>query len=203
MARCCDRYAAEFIPDYRRGFLERMVKTSKTTKARLLHYFPPESNDSTSSTSSSDTAASEGSDEDSWCATHLDDGCLTALTSALFVDESSPLPTLGGGSTPKLPALHTSPDPSAGLYIKSRKDNVVKVNIPSNCLAFQTGEALQLITGGAFKAVPHFVRGPKTSGHVARNTLAIFMQPNLDEIIDTRTGLTFGEFANAIAEQNT
>jgi hypothetical protein len=32
-------------------------------------------------------------------------------------------------------------------------------NIPKDCLAFQTGEALQLITRGKFMAVPHFVKG--------------------------------------------
>jgi hypothetical protein len=32
-----------------------------------------------------------------------------------------------------------SPDPSAGLYIRSRTDEIVKVNIPKDCLAFQTG----------------------------------------------------------------
>lgn len=82
---------------------------------------------------------------------------------------------------------------------------MVKVDIPSDCLAFQTGEALQLITSGAFKAVPHFVRGPQLAScgarSVARNTLAVFMQPNVDDVIEKSSGMTFGEFAN-IAVQN-
>ena len=60
------------------------------------------------------------------------------------------------------------------------------MNIPKDCLAFQTGDALQLITRGAFKAVPHYVRGPapNKAGKIARNTLAVFTQPNLWEKVD-------------------
>jgi hypothetical protein len=62
-----------------------------------------------------------------------------------------------------------------------------------------------LITSGAFRAVPHFVRGPRYEAGdvkaVARNKLAIFMQPNVDEVIDKTSGMTFGEFAN-MAVQN-
>jgi hypothetical protein len=50
----------------------------------------------------------------------------------------------------------------------------MKVNIPADCLAFQTGSALELITGEALKAVPHFVRGPNAAGTgLARNTLTV------------------------------
>ena len=216
VARACDQYATKYVEGYDPGYLERMVKTSSTTKARLLHYFPPPAALSSASASpmsttnsSSDAAQSEGDDDmDSWCATHLDDGCLTALTSALHIDESSSFPPITSALFPSLPTLVTSPDPSAGLYIRSRTSNVVKVDIPSDCLAFQTGEALQLITGGAFKAVPHFVRGPKVwagqdrSINVARNTMAIFMQPNVNDVIERSSGMTFGEFANISVEKH-
>ena len=45
--------------------------------------------------------------------------------------------------------------------------------------AFQTGEALQLLTGGRLAATPHFVSGnPGTSeqGQVSRETFAFFLQ---------------------------
>ena len=37
----------------------------------------------------------------------------------------------------------------------------------------------------------------------ARNTLAIFMQPNIDEVIDRSKGITFGEFANIAVHNHT
>ena len=59
VARACDKYAEANIEDYQKGFLEHLVKTSVSTKARLLHYFPsPE-------TSSAASDASSG-DEDDW-----------------------------------------------------------------------------------------------------------------------------------------
>ena len=60
-----------------------------------------------------------------------------------------------------------------------------------------------MITGGALKAVPHFVRGPNAVGAgVARNTLAVFTQPNLGEIVDIKTGMTFGEHIRTSDEKN-
>jgi isopenicillin N synthase-like dioxygenase len=200
VARNVDLYASKHIPDYQTGYLEHIVRTSHTPKARLLHYFPP--TEATSPASSAASPTSEGSDLDSWCATHLDDGCLTALTSALYIDESKPLPTLTAGSFPSLPILPTSPDSNAGLYIQSRDGKVVKVDIPADCIAFQTGEALQMITDGKFKAVPHFVRGPSGVDKVARNTLALFMQPDIDEVIDKKNGTTYGQFVEMIVQRH-
>ncbi len=130
--------------------------------------------------------------EDSWCAAHLDHGCLTGLTSAIYIDESShllpsqsssfpshhssaqppaqtPAQTPRKSSSPSLPTLSELSPTSlpvsagyekAGLYILSRTNKPVKINIPADHLAFQTGEALEIITRGCFRAVPHFVKGP-------------------------------------------
>lgn len=38
---------------------------------------------------------------------------------------------------------------------------------------------------------------------VARNTLAVFTQPNLGELVDREKGITFGEFARGVVEKNT
>ncbi|KAM0335311.1 hypothetical protein ACHAQA_000356 [Verticillium albo-atrum] len=204
VARACDRFAAQEIANYPPGYLEHVVSTSSTTKARLLHYFPQ---------TKEDEAAS--GDDDDWCATHLDHGCLTGLTSAMFIDEGETSPavpaageldTTTGASLPPLKELASSPDPQAGLYIKSRTGDTVQVKIPRDCIAFQTGEALERITGGKFKAVPHFVRGVRASvsdGRVARNTLAVFTQPNLGEEVDIEQHITFGEFARGIVAKNT
>ena len=214
VARACDRYATANISDYDEGYLEHVVKTSLTTKARLLHYFPPESRPQ-----SPDVDPTTPEEEDSWCATHLDHGCLTGLTSALYVDESAhspqvPLPpTLIPPSTDKivaptslklpLPSFPSSPDPEAGLYIRSRTGITTKVDIPASCLAFQTGEALELITKGKFRAVPHFVKGPEAiSGKIARNTLAVFTQPNLGAVVNKEHGTTFAEFARGVVARH-
>lgn len=200
VAKACDRFAEANIEDYKAGYLQRVVKGSLTTKARLLHYFPAEDNES---------QPQDGQNDDDWCTTHIDHGCLTGLTSAMFLDEAASSPTLPAAYTPQasslppLPELPQSPDPTAGLYISSRTGTVVKVNIPKDCLAFQTGEALQLITRGKFRAVPHFVKGAKSPGgerRIARNTLAVFTQPNLGEEVEP--GLSFADFARGVVQKN-
>lgn len=200
VARACDRFAESQIQGYAKGYLERMVRDSETTKARLLHYFPSEQKEVLNGSDASSPQSQDGSMDDDWCATHLDHGCLTGLTSAMFCDEASKSP---------LAELPTSPSPSSGLYIRDRANKVHKVAIPRDALAFQTGEALELITQGKFKAVPHFVKGVNMSevddqtSRIARNTLAVFTQPNLDEVVDIRNGLTFGEFARGVVKKNT
>ncbi|TVY29932.1 hypothetical protein LHYA1_G001332 [Lachnellula hyalina] len=208
VARACDRYAEKEIPEYKPGYLEHVVRTSTTTKARLLHYFPADPK-------VADDKKEENDDD--WCATHLDHGCLTGLTSAMFINETRQIPAVPMGYAynprylPTLGELPSSPDPTAGLYIQSRSGETVQVKIPRDCIAFQTGEALERITKGKFKAVPHFVRGVQPGvasgedegGKIARNTLAVFTQPNLEEIVDSEQGITFGEFARGIVEKNT
>ena len=72
---------------------------------------------------------------------HKDHGCLTGLTSAMYVDETSHVIDLANGV--ELDELRCAPDPAAGLYIKSRTDKIYKVGIPKDALAFQTGEGEQ------------------------------------------------------------
>lgn len=210
VAGACDKYAEKEIANYPTAYLQRMVSGSMTTKARLLHYFPePVGENGAAKTSSG--ANNDGGDGDDWCATHLDHGCLTGLTSAMFVDEALADPTVPTfeptlpESLQPLDELPASPDPEAGLYIKSRTGETVQVKIPRDCIAFQTGEALERITGGKFKAVPHFVRGARLPGdnRVARNTLAVFTQPNLSEEVDREQHITFAEFARGIVAKNT
>jgi isopenicillin N synthase-like dioxygenase len=209
VAKACDKYAEKEIQDYKPGYLEHVVKTSTTTKARLLHYFPAEPQQH--------GEKKEEINDDDWCATHLDHGCLTGLTSAMLINESRQIPAIPMGYAynpkylPTLAELPSSPDPTAGLYIQSRSGQTVQVKIPRDCIAFQTGEALERITKGKFKAVPHFVRGVRpgvsdeenAGGRIARNTLAVFTQPNLGEVVDLEQGITFGEFARGIVEKNT
>jgi len=132
----------------------------------------------------------------------------------MFVDEAKSAPLIAapafdtGAATSlppvlaPLPELAASPDPASGLYIKSRTGQTVQVKIPRDCIAFQTGEALERITAGKFKAVPHFVRGARAPS-IARNTLAVFTQPNLGDDVDLEQHITFGEFARGIVTKNT
>jgi hypothetical protein len=215
VARACDRFAESEVQGYEKGYLERMVRDSETTKARLLHYFPSDAVNTTTNGATNDdhaqqpqstTDKTDNKIDDSWCTTHLDHGCLTGLTSAMFLDESESPSTHPFAELNELP---TSPDPKSGLYILSRSGVINKVSIPRDALAFQTGEALELITAGKFKAVPHFVRGVDSNAagvagkRIARNTLAVFTQPNLDEVVELGTGLTFGEFARGVVKKNT
>ncbi|KAI0434941.1 hypothetical protein F5Y09DRAFT_327890 [Xylaria sp. FL1042] len=198
VARACDKFAEKEIPGYPAAYLENVVKSSSTTKARLLHYYPMP-----------DEALARGMEEDNWCAVHKDHGCLTGLTSAMFVDElktNVELSSFEGGGLPEtlptLEELSSSPDAQSGLWIKDRKGIPVQVKIPRDCIAFQTGEALERITNGKFKAVEHSVRGAYAKG-IARNTLAVFTQPNLGDEVDLDQHVNFGEFARGIIARNT
>ena len=199
VARSIDRYAGERIEGYAKpiggkGYLEGVVRGSYTTKARLLHYFPPEQHPSKT------TVEDNKEENDDWCATHLDHGCLTGLLSAMYLDAAT-LPPL-----PALPEPIPCPDPTAGLYIHSRAGKAVRVTFPADCLAFQTGEALEKITGGCFRAVPHYVSPGKDANAMAgveRNTLAVFTQPNLEDVVDLKTGECFGGFARGVVGRNT
>lgn len=174
VATNCDKFISKIDPAYESNYLNRIVRNSTSTKARLLHYYPSgENKDSV----------------DDWCAEHLDHSCLTGLTSALFLDESKGL----------LHELEKSPDSEAGLYIRNRHDEIVKVNIPADCLAFQTGSALQEVSQGKFKAVPHYVRGTKLP-NIARNTIAVFCQPDLDEAVNATEN--FAQYAERIIKAN-
>ncbi|RMZ33237.1 hypothetical protein D0859_02634 [Hortaea werneckii] len=156
VAKNCDRYGMAKLDGYKDGTLENIVRTSVSTKARLLHYFPPPP--TTEETTRPDSAMAL---DDDWCATHLDLGALTGLTSQMFVEEDVHPPHAKpdeSGLLPALPEMDSHPDPTAGLWIKDRSGRKTLVDIPRDCLAFQTGQALQSITRGKFKAVPHYQR---------------------------------------------
>ncbi|KAG0246285.1 hypothetical protein BGX31_003188 [Mortierella sp. GBA43] len=192
VAKKCDAFvysklsASSTGTSYSPTHLQDVIRDSKTTKARLLHYFPQ-------------TTAVEGEskdDMDTWCGWHLDHSSLTGLTSAMYIDESK-----------EGLAEVSCPDPEAGLYIRNRGQQVVKVSIPRDHLAFQTGEALELATRGQLAATPHCVRGatapnddPKRYDTLARNTFAVFMQPCLDTIV-TEDGRNFGQWTKEVFDR--
>lgn len=104
----------------------------------------------------------------------------------------------GGGE----PELVPSPSPKAGLYINTRGGKLTKVSIPVDCLAFQTGEALEIATGRKLLATPHCVRVVPTTDalNVSRETFALFMQPNINEQLSSV--MTFGQFSRKVFEEH-
>jgi len=150
------------VPSYPRDKLRNTITSSLACKARLLHYFPR----------TKDDAVKAG--DASWCGWHLDHGTLTGLTPAMFVDEN-------------LNEVE-SPDPEAGLYIRARSGDVVKVGVERSHIAFQIGQTSQVHTGGALVATPHMVKAPTTGTNISRETLAVFMQPSWDVPMDIPAG---------------
>lgn len=55
------------------------------------------------------------------------------------------------------------------LYIKDRNNNIVKVNIPENCVAYKIGEIIQKLTQDELIATSHCVKSSSS-----KNTLAIY-----------------------------
>lgn len=140
--------------------LECVIRDSLTHKGRLLYYFS-----SSSSSSNTDTGIDTDTNNDSvdsWCGWHNDHSSLTALTPALYFDH------LGHQTIPK--------DTKGGLYIRARDGTTVRAVIPSDCLAFQIGEAAQIMSGGSLQATPHCVRASSDTT-LSRGTLAVFCGP--------------------------
>ena len=153
VARVIDDYAHQMNNSYKPILYDAMAQTEKA-KGRLLYYYPLDTKNT-----NSDPKKEEDASEDSWIGWHNDSGFLTALAGDLYL-------------SPDGTQLPGSVSPVAGLYAIDRKDNVVKVNLPSDCMAIQMGECTQIVTGGAVVATPHCVRG---APGVARTSLACFI----------------------------
>ncbi|KAL8281523.1 hypothetical protein RQP46_006207 [Phenoliferia psychrophenolica] len=219
VARACDKVVEDAGGMASDKTVEELIKTSQNSKARLLHYFPPAGQTFTLAPSSSELPP--GSVDDSWCGVHFDHSILTGLCPAMYLFHPSP-PTSPSGAT-LAPLIIPSPSAAAGLYIKTRAGETIKAPIPETCIAFQTGETLQLLSSDRLAATPHFVNaapdaltlssaaaevverkkredpewGNVTSGTVSRETLAVFLQPNDDEVVSA-TGETFGQFGDRV-----
>lgn len=100
------------------------------------------------------------------------------------------------------PKVIPSPSPVSGLYIRTRGGDLTKVSIPVHSLAFQTGEALEIATGGKLRATPHCVRvgsSPETA-KISRETFALFMQPDISQhLSETKT---FGQFSKQVFDEH-
>ncbi|KAH9047581.1 Clavaminate synthase-like protein [Lactarius hengduanensis] len=182
LAAACQPFASPHLTDASLS-LSNLIRSSQTNKARLLHYFPP---------SPECPLPAEDEPIDSWCGFHVDHALLTGLCSALYIQHPPGIPAKA------IP----SPSPTSGLYIRARDGELTKVTIPPDCLAFQTGQALELATAGRLRATPHCVRvGAGTDvEHVSRETFALFMNPDVNQRISETE--TFGEFSKRIFDDH-
>ena len=136
------------------------METSLKAKGRMLYYFP----------------AAQDADGVEWIGWHNDSGFLTALTPDMYFDHSS-------GERVSNPEPETT-----GLWVAARNDDVVRVNIPSDCMAVQCGECMQVITGGRLVATPHCVRPPKRSEGIARASMPVFVDVSPDFCLTSPLG---------------
>jgi hypothetical protein len=73
LAKQIDAYAHSRVETYPVDKLHRIIKEGNMHIGRMLYYLPFEN---------------KGEAEDDWCGWHNDHGSLTALTSAMYVDEN-------------------------------------------------------------------------------------------------------------------
>ncbi|GAA6035039.1 hypothetical protein JCM8097_002156 [Rhodosporidiobolus ruineniae] len=200
--------------------VKQLLSESHSSKARLLHYFPRP--DSVFDLPPSESVTEEKPEEvdDSWCGTHIDHSLLTVLCPSLYLFH----PTQPEGA--KLdPLLIPPPSASTGLFIKTRGGKIVQGKIPEDCVALQTGETIQLLTSGRLAATPHFVNATASTlgrrpleaieakkrgdsawdkietGTVSRETLAVFLQPNHNEVV-AEDGETFAQFTERVLQRH-
>eukprot|EP01134_Creolimax_fragrantissima_P006486 CFRG6486T1 len=147
LAHQIDLLCEKDLPGYKKGTLHDLIASTYKVKGRLLYYFPVE----------------QGA-EDNWIGWHNDSGFLTALTSALFFND-----TTG--------EVISNPDPNGGLYIVNRAGGTVRARIPPENLGVQCGECLQILTGGLLVATPHSVRSSEAPKgmKVGRGTFPVFV----------------------------
>ncbi|CAI0543159.1 unnamed protein product [Linum tenue] len=184
----CDQYVSKGMKDNEDGGLVKILSSSRCHKGRLLYYFPAHQYDGSKDVDSMS----------SWCGWHTDHGSLTGLTCALFKRDGVEIPC---------------PDSAAGLYIRTRTDQIVKVIYGEDELAYQIGETTEILSGGYLCATPHCVRAPKgaAASNVDRSTFALFMQPDWDQKLNfpeearlhkelklANSCLTFGEYTEKL-----
>ncbi|EGR32095.1 hypothetical protein IMG5_097090 [Ichthyophthirius multifiliis] len=106
--------------------------------------------------------------QDDWCGWHNDFSVVTGLASAMYFDEKGNL----------LPNYDVEND--GGLFVKNRFSEQQKAFIPNNCLGFQIGEVVQILSGGILEATPHcVVRGENSvQDGACRNNYVCFISPN-------------------------
>ncbi|XP_052183170.1 uncharacterized protein LOC127795490 isoform X12 [Diospyros lotus] len=187
----CDQYVSQGMKIHDDEGLERILFRSRCHKGRLLYYYPAQQSN----------IIQDGDSMSSWCGWHTDHGSLTGLTCGMLLRNGVEIPC---------------PDSAAGLYIKTRTDQIVKVVFGEDEIAYQIGETTEILSRGCLCATPHCVRAPKgeQASGVERSTFALFMQPDWDEklnfpkvvhihqeLISSHGSLTFGEYTEKLLDK--
>ena len=131
---------------------------------RLLHYFPVSEEVDTS--------------DMKWCGWHNDHGTITGLCSAMYLAPD--------GSEVDPSSIE---DTESGLFAMNRNFEQVKIKIPKDSLAFQIGESAQIHSGGLLRATPHCVISKPSTEGISRNTMAVFLEPNFEDIMSVPEGV--------------
>jgi isopenicillin N synthase-like dioxygenase len=205
VAKQCDAYIKQRHDGYEAEKLFGLIRDSRVAKARLLHYFPTDSDEAQGASSSSHASSSPPgglarslsrslsvADEDfgSWCGWHNDHGSLTGLVPGMLIDDAT-------GAEVDAAAVERirAKDPfaadqieAAGLYIQTRSGQIVRATVPSDHVGFQIGETAQIHSGGVLQATPHAVRGAGVPG-VSRESFAVFMEPEWGEPMTVPEGM--------------
>jgi hypothetical protein len=131
----CDEYVMSQCDSYSPGTIQNVIDNSLCCKARLLHYFPVVTenencvkdivDNGNPSIDIQDGTIREDVDFSDWCGWHNDHCSLTGLVPGMYFNADG--------------KEVQCPDPTAGLYIKSRNGELVHVKVPSDALAFQIG----------------------------------------------------------------
>lgn len=160
LSKQIDKLVSKHIPTYNGKLYQEMSQTKKL-KGRLLYYYP------------TDKVASE----DGWIGWHNDSGFLTALSGDIYFNDET-------GEQLE------NPDPKGGLWIIDRNSGSVKVSIPSDHLAVQCGECLQIITGGLLVATPHCVKASASPVRIGRASFPVFIDTTAVFPLSAPSGVT-------------
>ncbi|XP_057545600.1 uncharacterized protein LOC130824563 isoform X2 [Amaranthus tricolor] len=168
----CDRYVSKGMKVGVDDGLEHIIHRSRCHKGRLLYYFP---------TQESDYCKNDWMS--SWCGWHTDHGSLTGFSSIRTITSKKLSRGLTCGMFLKDSVQVACPDKAAGLYVKNRNDEVIKVVFGEDEIAYQIGETTEILSEGYLHATPHCVRAPRGTGvsGLERSTFALFMQPDWSE----------------------
>ncbi|XP_078428105.1 2-oxoglutarate (2OG) and Fe(II)-dependent oxygenase superfamily protein isoform X3 [Wolffia australiana] len=159
LAYHCDKYVSKCEAVQPAESMGGILQRSRCHKGRLLYYFPRQESG----------RLQDNLGPASWCGWHTDHGSLTGLTCGMFTRNGDEI----------LP-----PDSAAGLYIRTRSDEVVKAP-----------------------------EGDEAIG-VERSTFALFMQPDWDqqlgfgsefclhkEMIPSGSTLSFGQYSEILLNE--
>ncbi|KAI3642534.1 hypothetical protein MP228_012089 [Amoeboaphelidium protococcarum] len=208
VAILCDQFLSKQIlkqQSQSRCSLQSIVGNTKCLKARLLHYFPQSDQSSTCKSSALN---------DDLCGWHVDHSCLTVLTAPMIMKDVSSTSFLRdctsntcNDSNDDGQEIELKGQFGGGLHIRNRDNQIVRVQIPTNCMAIQTGEALEIMSDGTLRATPHCVSNLQvppscelSRDNLVRNTLALFIQPDWTQ--ELRQGLSFAEYTQSVLKQH-